>query len=62
MINTIRGLVRPVLTAVGFGMFSLLTFKYPDTLIGPYTSAVMVMVGYWFGSRTGGHNGPTNPT
>ena len=62
MVNTIRGLVRPVLTAMGFGMFSLLTWKYPETLLAPYTTAVTLMLGYWFGSRTKGSNGTSNPT
>lgn len=46
----IRGIVRPVLTAAGFGAivyFISIGTAIPDWFQG----MVAVMVGYWFGSR-----------
>ena len=51
MIPIIRALVRPVLTGIGFGVFSYLTLKHPAELASSYIPAVMLMLGFWFGER-----------
>lgn len=55
MLETIRGLVRPTLTWLGFGVVSGVVgyLSLHNKTMPPdwYISMVALMVGYWFGQR-----------
>jgi hypothetical protein len=50
MLNTVRGLVRPVLSFVGFGVLSYLAVRGQMDL-REYVTLVAVMVAFYFGTR-----------
>ena len=57
MIEMVRGLVRPVLTAVGFGAVTYLVVM-GKVETKEYLVLVALMVGYWFGQRSAGNGAP----
>ena len=49
-LNIIRGLVRPVVTFIGFAAFTYAFLHNPQISVA-YITAVMLMLGFWFGQR-----------